>query len=159
MMTDDSEPKRVKKEGLPDHINLFFDGASKNNPGPSAGGWCITDVDESELVYGWSFTGENCTNNEAEYDGLLSALNYLKKVQYEGKCEIRGDSKLVIQQIQGKWKVKAKNLIPLCHTIKKIIKELTSIKFTYQHVLREKNTKADEYANSGVTMKSSFLSE
>lgn len=96
----------------PDYV-LTFDGGSKGNPGWGYGSYAITRVkDGAQRLERLDF-GDGYTNNEAEYDALIHALRHLigrieeadhKPEEYA--LEIRGDSTLVISQIEGKWKAK-----------------------------------------------------
>lgn len=133
---------------------LFFDGSSKNNPGPSQCGYVIYKCEEDhqplgfeqELIYGSSSVGAMCTNNYAEYSGLVCGL--LRAIQHsEGIREIHvyGDSMLVIKQMKGEWKVKSDNLLPMYEKAKELTKLFDKI--TYTHVYREFNKRADELSN------------
>jgi ribonuclease HI len=96
----------------PDYV-LVFDGGSKGNPGLGYGSYIITRVqDGAQLVERLSF-GDDYTNNEAEYDSLIASLRDLvNRIQDAGRqpqefsLEIRGDSALVLNQLQGKWQVR-----------------------------------------------------
>jgi ribonuclease HI len=96
----------------PDYV-LTFDGGSKGNPGWGYGSFAITRVkDGAQRLERLDF-GDGYTNNEAEYDALIHALRHLigriedaDHQPEEYALEIRGDSALVISQIQGKWKAK-----------------------------------------------------
>ena len=96
----------------PDYL-LVFDGGSKGNPGWGYGSYAITRVqDGAQRVERLEF-GKGYTNNEAEYDSLLAALQDLcHRIQEGGRrpeeftLEIRGDSSLVIKQLQGQWKAR-----------------------------------------------------
>lgn len=95
-----------------DKVTIVFDGGSRGNPGPAYGSFRI-QIDKQEpfepvrLVFGLG------TNNEAEYKALLAAIEdvvgYLKKAKVMPKdvrLEIKGDSRLVLEQISGGWKAK-----------------------------------------------------
>lgn len=131
---------------------LFFDGSSKNNPGPSQCGYVIYKCEEDhqplgfeqELIYGSSSVGAMCTNNYAEYSGLILGLERAVDLNMK-EIEVYGDSKLVIEQMKGNWKVKSENLINLYHRAKELEKKFDKITFT--HVYREFNKRADELSN------------
>ncbi|CAN0043537.1 unnamed protein product, partial [Discosporangium mesarthrocarpum] len=109
--------KRTKpKEKAPDDdlsplgaIQVYFDGGSRGNPGSSGAGSSITDADGIEIWSGYKYLGRNKTNNEAEYWGLILGLEAALKLGI-GTVIVRGDSKLVIEQMKGNWQVKAPNL-------------------------------------------------
>jgi len=87
------------------------------------------------------------TNNVAEYTAVLQALKYIKK-QYRGKdLEIKfyADSRLVVEQLSGRYKIKSKHLKPIVEQIKILAIELGGV--LYVHIPRPKNFKADRLAN------------
>jgi ribonuclease HI len=94
----------------PDYI-LVFDGGSKGNPGRGYGSYAITRVRDGAQRLERLELGQDYTNNEAEYDTLLAALEDLigrideaDRSPQDYALEVRGDSTLVIHQILGKWK-------------------------------------------------------
>lgn len=96
----------------PDYV-LTFDGGSKGNPGWGYGSYAITRVQDGSQRVERLDLGDNCTNNEAEYDTLITALEDVsERVQAAGKrpadftVEVRGDSNLVLRQVRGDWKAK-----------------------------------------------------
>ncbi len=98
---------------------LVFDGGSKRNPGLGYGSYRIRGPegewsDAVQRIY-----GEGVTNNEAEYTALTEGLRDLAKRCGDPSAitvEIRGDSKLVIEQLSGSWRIRAHNLIPFYRT-------------------------------------------
>ena len=132
---------------------LFFDGGSRGNPGISGCGYVIY-VNNEKVTEGCRFISKNGTNNEAEYSGLIDGLKSLIELDELKiiELEIRGDSKLVLQQVQNKWKVKAPNLKPFHQEATKLIKEFTteSRKITFKHIPRSENKEADLLANKGM---------
>ena len=129
-----------------DNYTLFFDGCSKSNPGPAAAGAVIFHND----VEIWSssvFVGKKQTNNAAEYTGLIIGLREVVNRDIS-RIVIKGDSKLIIQQMKGLFKVKSPNLIPLYQEAKNLAHSLKSVSF--HHVYRHLNTRADELANLGL---------
>lgn len=164
----DEEPsaKRIRKTEttLPDHLILEFDGSSKINPRIAAGGWCLVDAElaetddaRREVAHGWYYVGDKNTNNEAEYYGLIHALEMLHEKGFKGRVDMRGDSNLVIQQVQGKWKCKSPNLIPLLDKVRGLVRKMSpDVRFHFSHVERAKNKAADGYANQGVNLKERF---
>jgi ribonuclease HI len=99
-------------EGQPDYT-IIFDGGSEGNPGPAYGSYAlIRQRDEKKRIVRLDF-GRDMTNNEAEYETLIAALDGLierielaRRSPGEFSLEIRGDSKLVLNQVKGTWKAK-----------------------------------------------------
>ena len=92
-------------------LNLFFDGSCTKNPGGIAGfAWVLTKPCGTEYLsqYGEVCRGETATNNVAEWSGLLRGLKYLDENEFVGHLNIFGDSQLVINQINGEYKVNEK---------------------------------------------------
>ena len=99
----------VEFEGAPDYV-IVFDGGSEGNPGIGYGSYAVEARDGRQRVHRLDF-GEDVTNNEAEYDTLITALaDVTGRVEAAGKrpgdftVEVRGDSRLVLRQVGGKWK-------------------------------------------------------
>jgi ribonuclease HI len=105
-------PSSAQSSPSPDYI-LVFDGGSRGNPGFGYGSYAITRVQDGAQRLERLNLGEGYTNNEAEYDSLLAALNdLLSTIQNAGRqpqefsLEVRGDSALVLNQLQGTWQAK-----------------------------------------------------
>lgn len=137
------------REKIYDHWQLFIDGASRKNPGPSGAGIHIIKNDKSFKKLGF-YLG-NKTNNQAEYGALLIGIYYLKKyIQPHDHIDIISDSELLVKQFKGEYRVKHPELKPL-HLFAK--NQLQDVIYSISHVLREKNIVADEMANLGIDEK------
>jgi ribonuclease HI len=123
--------------------SLYFDGASRKNPGPASFGGVIYNESGEEFDTYYKFIG-TATNNVAEYCGLLAGLHRARELNIK-ELKVFGDSNLIIQQVTGKWKVKNDNLRAIYNQIKEVEPFFTVI--TYQHVYRKDNKRADQLAN------------
>jgi len=126
---------------------LQFDGCSKGNPGLSGAGAVIYKND----IEIWSctlFLGNNYTNNEAEYHGLLLGLHAAINELDIKEIEVEGDSMLVIKQMKKEYKVKSTNLINLHKEATLLSSEFKYITFT--HIYRNNNKRADELSNIAI---------
>ena len=124
---------------------LKFDGCSKGNPGPSGAG---ADLYNNDIEI-WSkcvYLGKN-TNNFAEYSGLILGLTDAVNKNIKDLI-VNGDSLLVIQQMNGIYKVKSTNLISLYNDAKELEKYFDTI--SYQHIYRNENCRADKLSNDGL---------
>ncbi len=123
--------------------HLFTDGASRGNPGPASIG-AVLKKSSGEIIAEISeYLGET-TNNQAEYKALLAGLQ--KALEHKiHHLEVFLDSELVVKQIQGKYKVKHPEMIPLYQKVKILLKKFPQVSVT--HVRREKNKEADKLAN------------
>lgn len=129
-------------------FELYFDGCSKGNPGKGGAGAVIYHNKE-EIWSNYAFLGDNVTNNYAEYQGLLMGLNAALNLNIKNLA-VYGDSKLVINQLNGAFQVKAGNLIECYNNAALIKNKLNYVTFT--HVYRTENTRADKLANLGVEL-------
>ena len=122
------------------------DGAARGNPGPAGIGVQIVDDDGVVVAEIAEGIGET-TNNVAEY---TAAIEGLKKAAELGAREVllRSDSKLLIEQLSGRWRVKHPNLKPLHAETIRLARAFDDIR--YEHVRRERNVEADRLANAGV---------
>ena len=125
---------------------VHTDGAARGNPGPAAIGVVIEDED-GRTVYEASRALGVRTNNEAEYQALITALEYLKDVR-PAEVEFRLDSELVVKQIGGQYKVKEPRLQALHGQVIMLLNAVK--KFKFRHVRREDNARADELANEAL---------
>ncbi len=135
--------EQTKKSDSPKEIKLFGDGGSRGNPGPSASGFVIMDMNNHILFEAGVYLGIT-TNNQAEYQALKFGLEQAKKM---GAREVHAhmDSLLVINQMKGIFKVKNRDLWPIYEAIKTLVQDFEKVNFT--HVPRELNKLADAEVN------------
>jgi len=131
-----------------DKYTLYFDGASKGNPGLAGAGAIIYDNNKKDMWNLSMFVGINETNNTAEYNGLILGLTKAIEMKINNLV-VKGDSELIIKQMTGEYKVSAPNLKYLFNSAKELEKKISNI--CYKHIYREKNTVADRLANEGLT--------
>lgn len=132
------------------HLHIHTDGGSRGNPGKSAIGFVIQDEHEKILYEEGRYIGIT-TNNVAEYTALLESMKKAHELTKEHNVEKISyllDSNLIVQQMNGKFKIKAQHLMPIVAEIKKLQISLPPI--TYRHVRREFNKKADALVNQAL---------
>ena len=124
----------------------YIDGGARGNPGPAGYGVRIEDA-SGNLVEELSNAIGIATNNVAEY---TAAIRGLERAHDLGATDVllRSDSRLLIEQLAGRWKIKNKNLIRLHGEVRALVEGLARV--TYEHVPRERNVEADRLANEGV---------
>ncbi len=127
-------------------VIAHIDGASRGNPGPAAYAVVVESSDGSKLA-GFSGYLGRATNNFAEYQALLAALEYALRNHYL-QVHVQTDSELLARQIEGVYKVKSPGLKPLQEHARQMIARLES--FSIQHVPREQNQEADQLANQAL---------
>ena len=129
-------------------FTLYFDGASRSNPGPASYGGVIYDENGVEQYTYKKYIG-TATNNVAEYKALLNGLR-LAHEKGITNLDVYGDSKLVIEQVTGNWKVKSPLLTPIHREICTFLVNNPFEQITFQHVYRKNNKRADELANEAL---------
>ncbi|HSW85430.1 MAG TPA: reverse transcriptase-like protein [Candidatus Saccharimonadales bacterium] len=127
----------------PDKVKVFGDGGSRGNPGPSASGFVILDMEDNVLVDKGVYLGIT-TNNQAEYTSLKLALEECLKMQVK-EVQVYMDSLLVVNQLNRIFKVRNRDLWPLHDAIQKLASKFEKISFS--HVPREFNKLADAAVN------------
>ena len=129
-------------------FKLFFDGASKGNPGKAGGGGVVINPrGKVEIEYSWSIGHES--NNMAEAYGLWQGLKQVHQIGAEDVAVI-GDSRLLIQAIRGGRRGKSERMERLLQRIRYMAKRFRKIEFF--HVLRELNMRADRAANKFIDL-------
>lgn len=124
-------------------LTIYTDGGSRGNPGPAATGIVIKNESGETLAAYGEFLGEQ-TNNYAEYMATISALNKAKELGAT-KVDLISDSKLVVEQLNGNWKVKHPEIQKLFVKAYNASQALEKVTFT--HTMREENKEADAEVN------------
>jgi ribonuclease HI len=124
-------------------VKMFADGGSRGNPGPSASGYAILDMNDNVIKKSGIYLGIT-TNNQAEYRALKFGLEEAQKMGAQ-EVEVYMDSLLVVNQMKGIFKVKNRDLWPIHEAIKEQAKIFKKV--TYTHVPRELNKLADAEVN------------
>lgn len=123
----------------------YTDGASRGNPGLAGAGIYMIAPDGTEHRL-FRFLGTK-TNNQAEYEAMIIALEAL--IEHKAQtATIRADSELMVKQMNGIYRVKNDNVIPLFKRATELRKNFTSL--TFEHVRREFNKNADQLANVAI---------
>jgi probable phosphoglycerate mutase len=122
------------------------DGGSRGNPGPAAYGAVLKDADTGEVIAEDGSTLGETTNNVAEYSGLIAGLKLAQEFAPDAEIEVRMDSKLVVEQMAGRWKIKHAGLRPLAVEAN----SLAPFGTTYTWVPRAQNAHADRLANEAL---------
>ncbi|GAA3440787.1 bifunctional RNase H/acid phosphatase [Planomonospora venezuelensis] len=124
------------------------DGGSRGNPGPAGYGAVVRDAADGQILVEDAAAIGTATNNVAEYRGLVAGLRALLELAGDGAAaEVRMDSKLVIEQMAGRWKIKNEGLRPLAMEAGALARRL---RVTWRWIPREKNREADRLANEAM---------
>ncbi len=123
------------------------DGGSRGNPGPAGYGAVVRDAVTGEVLAERAAGIGRTTNNVAEYGGLIAGLTACLDLD-AGEVEVRMDSKLVVEQMSGRWQVKHPAMKPLASQAMDLVRQLPRVRFTW--VPRESNKHADRLANEAM---------
>lgn len=126
--------------------SLYFDGASKGNPG-KAGSAAVLYKDGNEIATIKKYIGPRKTNNEAEYMGLIIGLILCVQSNIK-EVHVYGDSQLIIRQMLGQYQVKNKRMKELWSDAQSLLANFTAVHF--QHIERALNGRADQLANEAI---------
>lgn len=130
---------------------IHADGGARGNPGPAGSGAVVRDAKGKVVAEISAFLGHT-TNNVAEYTALIAALEALTAKlgakAKDARVEVYMDSKLVIEQMKGAWKVKHPNMKPLALRARDLAAVFGAVSFT--HIPREENSDADALANEAM---------
>lgn len=124
---------------------VYADGASRGNPGPASFGVSIVDQFGNTIAEFGEQLGIR-TNNYAEYQGVIAALRYLATTSYR-EITIRMDSKLVVEQLSGRWKVKNEDMRELVGEASRLLGPFDA---KLEWIPREQNSRADQMANQAL---------
>ena len=130
-------------------IIIFSDGGARGNPGPAGIGAVLYDSKKQVLAKISKYIGE-ATNNQAEYQALITALKKAKELGGQ-ELDVFLDSELVVKQLNREYKVKNKELAPLFLEVYNL--SLNFSKITFTHVYRESNKEADRLVNEALDKK------
>ena len=136
-------------------IKVFTDGGSRGNPGPAGVGVVIKiDTNKRNDTEVSKYIGIK-TNNQAEYTAVLEALEWLSKYRKEHSAnidiniEFYLDSQLVVEQLNGNYKMKNEGLMPLYNRARELVLDLGG-RVTFSHITRDKNAEADKLVNQAI---------
>jgi probable phosphoglycerate mutase len=123
------------------------DGGARGNPGPAGYGAVVREAATGETLVERSGALGTTTNNVAEYSGLIAGLTAAAELGAVD-VEVRMDSKLVVEQMSGRWRIKHPGLRPLAAEAATLVRRFDTARFTW--VPRERNKRADALANAAM---------
>jgi broad specificity phosphatase PhoE/ribonuclease HI len=127
-------------------VQIEADGGSRGNPGPAGYGSVVRDADGEVLLERYGSLGVT-TNNVAEYTGLIEGLKAALELK-ASRVDVRMDSKLVVEQMSGRWQIKNPGLRPLAAEAAALVKRFDEV--TFEWIPRERNKAADALANQAM---------
>jgi len=130
------------------------DGGSRGNPGVSGGGSIVIDAATGEILAEiGTYTGI-ASNNVAEYTGMISGIRKALEIDPNANLHVRMDSKLVVEQMSGRWKIKHPAMADLAAEARQL---LTGTPVSFEWMPRADNSRADRIANEVMDKKVSFV--
>lgn len=129
------------------------DGGSRGNPGIAAGGAVVLDGQTQQVIAEVGVYVGHATNNVAEYNGMLAGLQRAFEFDSSASVHVRMDSKLVVEQMSGRWKIKHPDMAVLASEARALI---GTRHVTFEWIPREKNSRADAAANKSMDSGESF---
>ncbi|MFF4650527.1 bifunctional RNase H/acid phosphatase [Streptomyces sp. NPDC001380] len=123
------------------------DGGSRGNPGPAGYGAVVRDGDTGHLLAEAAEYIGRATNNVAEYRGLIAGLRAAHAIDPDARVDVRMDSKLVVEQMSGRWKIKHPDMRPLAAEARSVF---PAGRVAYAWIPRERNKDADRLANEAM---------
>jgi len=131
----------------PSNLIIEADGGSRGNPGLAGSGACVIDADTGEVILEISKFIGTATNNVAEYIALIAGLQGAFGLNADARVLVRMDSKLVIEQMAGRWKIKHPDMQQLGAQVQKLV---AGKQIRWQWIPREENSRADALANKAM---------
>lgn len=123
------------------------DGGARGNPGVAGSGAIVVDRETGELLAEISRFGGVSTNNVAEYKAVIAALEIAYGIAEDAAVHVRMDSKLVVEQLSGRWKIKHPDMQELARSARAVIAGRT---VTFEWIPRAQNSRADALANKAM---------
>ncbi|MGE5829971.1 MAG: bifunctional RNase H/acid phosphatase [Micromonosporaceae bacterium] len=123
------------------------DGGARGNPGPAGYGALVREAGTGEVLLERAEAIGVATNNVAEYSGLIAGLQAAADLGAV-EAEVRMDSRLVVEQMSGRWQIKHPGLRPLAARAAELVRRFDTVRFTW--VPRERNRRADTLANAAM---------
>ncbi|MEW2142570.1 bifunctional RNase H/acid phosphatase [Micromonospora vinacea] len=128
-------------------VSIEADGGSRGNPGPAGYGAVVRDPETGEVLAERSESLGTATNNVAEYQGLIAGLTAAAELG-AAEVDVRMDSKLVVEQMCGRWQIKHPGLRPLAAQAAALVGRFAAVRFSW--IPREQNRHADALANAAM---------
>jgi probable phosphoglycerate mutase len=129
------------------------DGGSRGNPGVAAGGSLVIDSATGEVLAELGVFCGITTNNVAEYSGMIAGVRKAIEIDPHAVLHVRMDSKLVVEQMSGRWKIKHSAMADLAAEAREV---LTGTPVSFEWIPRAENSRADRLANEAMDKKISF---
>ncbi|NYF10888.1 putative phosphoglycerate mutase [Leifsonia sp. AK011] len=129
------------------------DGGSRGNPGLSGSGAVVIDGDTGEILAEIGLFGGIASNNVAEYKAMIAGVRRALEIDPDAELHIRMDSKLVVEQMSGRWKIKHPDMAELAAEARSV---LIGTPVRFEWIPRLENSRADKLANLAMDLGADF---
>lgn len=129
------------------------DGGSRGNPGHSGSGAVVMDMASGEILAEIGLYGGIASNNVAEYKAMIAGVRRALEIDPDADLLIRMDSKLVVEQMSGRWRIKHPDMAELAAQAREL---LTGTPVRFEWIPRLDNSRADKLANLAMDAKTDF---
>ncbi len=144
---DQDEDQDRAQQDLPARLVVEADGGSRGNPGHAGYGALVRDPDTGRILVEKAAYIGKASNNVAEYSGLVSGLELAREINPQAAVHVKMDSKLVVEQMSGRWQIKHADMRVLAARARKV---LDPRRVTYEWIPRERNKDADRLSNEAM---------
>ncbi|MHA7284322.1 reverse transcriptase-like protein [Arthrobacter sp. TMS2-4] len=144
---DEDEDQDRARPDLPTRLVVEADGGSRGNPGHAGYGALVRDPDTGRILVEKAAYIGKASNNVAEYSGLVSGLELAREINPHAAVHVKMDSKLVVEQMSGRWQIKHADMRVLAARARKV---LDPRRVTYEWIPRERNKDADRLSNEAM---------
>ena len=129
------------------------DGGSRGNPGPSGSGAVVIDGASGEILAEIGLFGGVASNNVAEYKAMIAGVRRALEIDPDAELHVRMDSKLVVEQMSGRWKIKHPDMAELAAEARGV---LIGTPVRFEWIPRLENSRADKLANLAMDLGADF---
>lgn len=126
-------------------VRIYTDGGARRNPGPGASGIVVADDRDSVLEEHHEYLGET-TNNRAEYQAVIRGLELARRYT-SGDVLVTTDSELLVRQLNGRYRVKDEDLLPLFRQVKRLCRSFRAVRFVHRPRRTGLLARADDLVN------------
>jgi ribonuclease HI len=134
-------------------LMIEADGGSRGNPGQAGSGSIVIDPASGEVLAEVGRYLGVVSNNVAEYTALIEGVRRALAIDPDAELHVRMDSKLVVEQMSGRWKIKHPDMAELAAVARQL---LTGTPVSFEWIPRERNTRADAAANKAMDLRADF---
>lgn len=138
---------------MPRVLVIEADGGSRGNPGRSGSGAVVIDQTSGEILAEIGLYGGIASNNVAEYKAMIAGVRRALQIDPDAELHVRMDSKLVVEQMSGRWKIKHPDMADLAAEAREL---LTGTPVRFEWIPRLENSRADKLANLAMDLGSDF---